>query len=267
MSRTATESDATRGLDESNEALEIELSLRRRLSDALLQANRELERLVGARSDELRLALASLESQRERERERLARDLHDDLGHLLSCLRLELDIVESGTPGVDLDACHGLLDRVIASTRTIVAGLRPEALESRPLSQALRELVRETGERYHLSARAEIDPGVDRFDAPTSTAVYRIVQEAINNVLKHARAKSLEVVAESRPDWMDIRIVDDGVGIGKRAPRDGFGLMGMRERIMQLGGGFEVESAAEAGTRITVSLPVTDYSKIRKSKP
>lgn len=252
---------------QSRNTVELELALRKRLGQTLVDANRELEARILTRAAELRVALARVESARERERERLARDLHDDLGHLLSCLRLELDIVESRGAGVDLDACHSLLDRLIASTRAIVAGLRPEALENRPLSQALRELVRETGERYHIGARAEIDAGVDRFDVSTSTAVYRIVQEAINNVLKHAKATSLQVEAVPRPDWMDIRIVDDGIGIRGDRPHDSFGLVGMRERAAQLGGGFELESRPGGGTRITVSLPVTDYQKLRRLSP
>lgn len=260
-SKAPSPSNASPALD-SQAALEIELSLRRKLSEALRNANRELEQLVGARTDELRLALASLESERERERERLARDLHDDLGHLLSCLRLELDLLQPKLAEVDLDASHQLLDRVIASTRAIVAGLRPKALEAQNLQAAIIDLVKETGERYGLHARADVDPVVNAFDPSTAVAVFRILQEAINNVLKHSQAKNLSVSAISKPDWVVLRISDDGKGLPSDTASQGFGLISMRERAQQAGGEFQVISAPERGTRIEVSLPLYNLDKL-----
>lgn len=234
-------------------------------ADAELRASRNALQQLSAR----------LQSVREEEKQRIARELHDDLGQRLSALKMDLTLFESDLAGAvsrealgeQAAAMQRLIDATVASLRRISADLRPVMLDDLGLSAAIEWLIHEYGQRYGLSIALHADedfvcPG------PTATAIFRIIQEGLNNVARHAGAKHVWIAIEGE-DGCVIRIVDDGRGmppetlaaLGAGVHQDGridhFGLLGIRERVRLLGGAVELVSRQPQvpGFGITVRLP------------
>jgi signal transduction histidine kinase len=209
-----------------------------------------------------------LESAKEEERRHIAHEMHDELGQSLTALKLKLGLLErrgGGDPARTADAMS-LVDDVIDRVRKISVDLRPALLDEVGLVPALRghlePLARESG----IDIRLET-PGLDsssRLPPETEIATYRLVQEAVTNVLRHAAARSVLVSITRRPaEGVEIVVRDDGRGfvpeetLGRAAAGGHLGLVGMRERARALGGVFEITSTTGAGTTVRVSLPAT----------
>ena len=248
--------------------------------EQLAVRTRELEALssslasrMDARTAELRLLAAHVEHLREAERGALARDLHDELGQLLTGIRMELDVTEAvRARGGDIrpqqEKLEELLDATLASTRSILAHLRPRVLDDFGLVAALEWLTTDTARRSGLDVHFEARP--DEFEVPgeVATGVFRIVQESLTNVLRHANARRVEVEIElatadsgvwgSPPTVLLVATVtDDGVGLPPEEQRRpvSLGLLGMRERATALGGTFGIAARAQGGTVVTVTIP------------
>lgn len=236
-----------------------------RQSRVLAEQNELLERRVADRTDELRQLVDHVERAREAERRRVARDLHDDLGQELVALRYAVARCDdhrregSGSLEADLREVQEQVKRMSASMRALLDGLRPVVLDELGLVAAAEWLLRGTERRTGLACRLDLaGDGLDALDARLGAEVYRIVQESITNVVRHASARSVEVRIEALDDALDVRVTDDGVGLDDRRPDGGgrFGLVGMRERASVLGGTLTFRSRPEGGTEVRCHLPI-----------
>lgn len=236
------------------------------------ELTRHLERRVAEQTGELRTLATNLASVQEEERLRIAREVHDELGQVFTGLRLELDGLRylANAPSTDCRACEGafgqideLLTALHESLQSIINALRPSVLDTLGFAAAIHNLSREFERRNRIACNAEVGVDEERLGDEQSIALFRIVQEALTNVSRHARAKTVEVVFEEAPECVTLRIHDDGVGFDPSAPMPrGCGLLGIRERARQLGGRAEISSAPGGGTRIVVSVPMSADNEV-----
>jgi len=224
--------------------------------------------IVRRRGDEVRdHLLARAISAQEEERGRVARELHDETGQALSAILLGLKNLEhTGTIDRAQAQAHHLRELTAQAVRDVgrlARGLRPSTLDDLGLFPALQRYGEELGASHDLDVHITGDDGA-RFPENVETTLYRIVQEALTNVARHARARSADVVIRSAQGLVQVTVRDDGAGFdvnselqaaGPRRGR-GLGLMGMRERASLLGGSLVISSRPGDGTRITVELPV-----------
>jgi PAS domain S-box-containing protein len=229
----------------------------------LREERAERSRLEATRYVLLRQLIAA----EEQERIRLSRELHDQLGQLVTALRLGLRGLASGngSAGAALDDLEQLTVQLAGELSHIASELRPPALDRLGLQQALQAYVEDWAARYGLTAEFQpLGVGHERFALEVETTLFRTVQEALTNVAKHSAAQSVSVILERRPGSVGVIVEDDGAGFdpaaatasGARTRR--IGLVGMRERVELLGGTLEVESAPGAGTTLFIRLPTHD---------
>ena len=197
----------------------------------------------------------------ELERQRLARELHDETGQALTSILLGLKRVEEArTKAAATEAAAELREEIVKtlqSVRRLAVELRPKALDDFGLGPALERLADAFGGESGLRIDVEVNLGETRLPADIETALYRIAQEALTNVSKHARADRASVVVTRRDGSVTVVVEDDGRGLGADAGRSsGLGLVGMRERVGLLGGRFSIESAEDSGTTIVVEVPL-----------
>ena len=256
----------------------VDITDRKLSQDLLLQAHADLERRVVERTAELSTALAQLrelsaylETVREGERTRIARDIHDELGSLLVSLKLDVDWVRSRLDDrADLAAkCHGMgvrIDTAVDTLGRIITDLRPSILDHQGLWAALEWQAQEFVERADLRAdvRVHVAAGVD---APSgvagerwSIAVFRIFQEMLSNVARHAAASTVQIrlYVDAPPAaalYLDVR--DDGIGALPERLEDprSYGVMGMRERAGHFGGSLGIASRPGRGTHVSLAMP------------
>lgn len=206
--------------------------------------------------DALRRAVAA----QELERRRLARELHDETGQALTSMLLGLTTVEAArTPEQVREAVAGLR-RLVVSTlqdvRRLAVELRPTALDDFGLLPALKRLGQTVSEGRGLDVQVEARLGSARLQAETETAVYRIVQEALTNVVKHADARHVSILVTRKNRSVSVMIEDDGKGFElEGAGAGGLGLLGMQERVALLDGSLVVESSPGHGTTLVLELP------------
>jgi signal transduction histidine kinase len=197
----------------------------------------------------------------ELERRRLARELHDETGQALTSILLGLKSLEEKLPDTGSRAAASELRELVVATlqdvRRLAVELRPSALDDFGLVAALERLTASIGEQTGI--RIDFQPAItaDRLPAEVETALYRIVQESLTNVVKHAKARNVSVLLARTDGAVKAVIEDDGGGFdpGERTG-EGFGLIGMSERLALLGGRLEIESSEEAGTTIAAEVPL-----------
>lgn len=209
--------------------------------------------------------LRARELATEEERRRWARELHDETLQGLGALRLALAsarrMSDPETWGAAIDDAVTELDTEIANVRGIIADVRPAALDELGTAAAVEALADRMRSRgIDVTLRLDLDweggRAATRPDDELETAVYRIAQEAMTNALKHSEAESLTLEITEREGYVTLRIEDSGRGFDADETSDGFGLLGMRERVELLGGQFSVASTPGAGTTVTARLPV-----------
>jgi signal transduction histidine kinase len=238
-------------------------ALERHRSDQqrLVQTERDqLEREVDRRTSQLTELARHLQSVREDERSRLARELHDELGALLTAAKLDVARLKSRlgtiTPEVGERITHlnEALNSGIALKRRIIEDLRPSSLANLGLVAALDILIQEFSARYEVVIESDLHPV--RLAPAGELTVYRLVQEALTNVAKYAKAKSIEVSLGSQAGRALVRVHDDGVGFDQDEPRaTAHGLLGMRYRVEAEGGRMTLRSAPGHGTTIDATIP------------
>ena len=227
-----------------------------------VQAERDLlEQQVRERTQHLTELARHLETAREDERSRLARDLHDELGALLTAAKLDAARLKSRLPDISDEAAARLkhlndtLNSGIALKRRIIEDLRPSSLSNLGLVAALQILGREFAERSGLEVRVEVEP-VDLSPASELT-VYRLVQEATTNIAKHAKAREVVVTLRAVGNCAEVAVRDDGVGFDARAPRTAaHGLLGMHYRVESEGGALRLNAVPGEGTEVSATLPL-----------
>ncbi|MEP7357623.1 MAG: sensor histidine kinase [Anaerolineales bacterium] len=197
-----------------------------------------------------------------RERERLARDLHDSLGHALVAISVQLEAiqrlyrVDPARAEAQVEALKGVARANMDELRRSLMGLRAPGLGDRPLVEALRSLCLETGQRIGLDAGYRLSGDPARLTPAAAEALWRVAQEALTNAAKHAQPRSLDVSLEVGPAEAVLRVRDDGRGLppGAEALPGHYGLRGMRERVEGVGGTLRLSS--EAGTLVEARVPV-----------
>jgi signal transduction histidine kinase len=204
-------------------------------------------------------SLQAILRAQEAERKRLARELHDETGQALTAILLALGTVRDATPDElerTLEGVRQMAVSALEDVRQLAFDLRPKALDDFGLAAALERLA----ERIRTQAEIHIDVEVSlpgRLEAEVETTAYRIVQEALTNIVKHAGARRVAIVLAQRGGTLSVIVEDDGNGFDGRMQRDGgFGLVAMRERLALIDGRLEIESAAGAGTTLRSTIPL-----------
>lgn len=203
------------------------------------------------------------ETVREAERQRIGRDIHDDLGQNLLALRIDLSLLHVSTNGTHpqitqkVDSMLGNLDLTIASLRAVINDLRPLAL-SAGLASAIASQLNDLSRTHHIEHQLRAEPGV--FNCPPDderdAAVFRILQETLSNVARHAHATEVVVELQRCGGVLTLSVRDDGVGMSSAEPQHGSGLPGMRERAAAIGGKVVIESKPGVGTLVRLSYPI-----------
>ncbi len=223
---------------------------------------RDVTERVRAR-EELASFAAESAGVREQEKSRIARELHDELAQSLTALKMDTIWMRDHVGDDDASAQEkisemlSMLDAAVASVRRIAADLRPLVLDDLGFVPAIEWVAQNFTQRTGIPCELKLDESLE-LDEPFATGVFRIVQESLVNVGKHARATKVEVEVKASGDDLLLRVQDDGIGFRPNAPRkpQSLGLVGLRERAMLMRGDVKVESAPGTGTVIEARIPV-----------
>jgi signal transduction histidine kinase len=223
----------------------------------------QAEQALREAGERLRQLSAHLQTAREKERMGIARDIHDELGQALTTMKLELSIIreehtaEGDSARQRIDTLQHLIDATIRSVQRIITDLRPRLLDDLGLVAAVEWQARDFQKRTGIACALEILPVDFTLDPDRSIAIFRILQETLTNVARHARADAVRIRLERTDFAIELHVRDDGRGIPSDAldSATSFGLIGMRERAEAWGGTLEIEGAPDAGTRVVVRVP------------
>lgn len=227
---------------------------------ALKLAQQDLERS----REELRRLASHREERVEQERARLAREFHDELGQVLTTARMHLQLLERQLPAGAAEAraatrdIEGMIGDASRSVKAIASDLRPAALNL-GLSAAVEWLAGRVLAAPGIGYAVSIAPIADRMDDSHAITLFRIVQESLNNIVRHAEARHVHITLGKLDRELHLLVEDDGIGFDADAVDHSahFGLLGISERVMALGGTLEIDSSPGAGTRLSASLPIT----------
>ena len=209
------------------------------------------------------LKIQSLESMvdgQEVERQRIATDLHDSLGGMLSTVKLQFDALQYDHKKLSSDKAfnklNGMIDDACSEVRKIARNLKPSALENMGLEAAIRDLIN----RYQSSGNLEISFHCNKIDGKLSNDsklhLYRIIQELLNNALKHSEAKEIDIQLNRQNGYLMLKVEDDGIGFNQEKVEMGLGLGNIRSRVNVLKGDMSIDSQINAGTSIIIDFPV-----------
>lgn len=257
------------------EWLPTERELMRAIGDRAALAIERARMMDALRQREQRIADLSghLLRVQEEERKHISRELHDETGQALMVIRLYLGMLESGVTGRGVKAkireTVEVVDRTIEGIRRIIGRLSPLVLQELGLVAAIRKEAKDLARNTGVKARVMIAEEVGRLAPGTEQAIYRVVQEALHNVGKHANAHNVTVQISRAGGLVHVSVADDGVGIQTRSNSRGhsFGLAGIKERIATLGGVSRVVSAKGKGTRIEISVPAGEPAILEQNPP
>jgi PAS domain S-box-containing protein len=232
------------------------------LHDITQRARAEEE--IRRANDELReLSLGMLEV-REAERTRIARELHDELGQVLTALKMDVELLGAKIPHDRADlaehaaSMNNLLDSTVATTRRISSDLRPLVLDDLGLGAAAEWLLEGLAQRAGIAFELKIDPACAELGEPHASTLFRVMQESLTNVARHARATRVAVRLAREGGDAVLTIADNGVGMNAdaRAKPGSFGLRGIRERVLLLGGVLSIVADPAGGTTVSARLPM-----------
>lgn len=236
---------------------------RRELEDNLRQMNTNLAAVVDERTRELRNLSHHLIEVSENEKRALARELHDELGAMMTALLIDLDVIRRKADSPALKDVANRAAELVQSAamvkRRIMEGLRPSVLDMMGLHEAVRSLAAEFSRRTGIECGLDGVERLPQLDQRISIALYRIVQEALTNVAKYAQAQRVDIALAQTGDLLRLSIVDDGVGVGEasQTQRRSYGISGMRERVSYMGGEFTIAPGQNGrGTAVHVRIPV-----------
>jgi signal transduction histidine kinase len=240
------------GLHDINKILSAELA-ERTLTEQRLRTSEE----------NLRNLAKHLQSVREDERISIAREIHDELGQALTGLKFDLASFTKGferdPPQVRIDkqlVLNSAIDRIINSVRRIASGLRPEVLDEIGLSAAFEWQAREFQRRTGIRCLVSIPPDFNDPDKERSTALFRIFQELLTNVARHANATRVNVNLQEEQSALALTVEDNGRGIKENETEGSLGFLGLRERVLAFGGTIQARGEEGKGTRISVAIPI-----------
>lgn len=248
--------------------VERQFKLREHLAGLLQSENERLDALIQERTAELSDLASYLTNAREVEKARLARELHDELGALLTAAKMESDWIAHQPDDVALAPCRERLARLeehldsgIALKRRIIENLRPSLLEMLGLVSALRALAEEFSRDAEVAVNLELPQDEVAVAPELALALFRIAQESLTNIRKHAHAKQVKLALNIKDEALELEIEDDGQGFTPGpSRRRHHGLVGMKHRVQMYAGEFSLTSRPGTGTRIVVCIPLTAAS-------
>jgi signal transduction histidine kinase len=254
------------GFSKPYEWMPTERKLMRSIADRSALAINRARMTLTLREREARIAELSshLLKAQEEERRRISRELHDETGQGLMVIRLYLEMLNEGlkekTQKGKVGETVEVVDRTIEGIRRIISKLSPMALQELGLFAALRKEAKDLEKNRGVKTRVAIAEDVGRLSAETEMTIYRIVQEALHNVAKHAKANKANVSMTRQDGMVTVLVEDDGVGIFPKSNFRGnsFGLAGIKERVGMLGGAVRVVSMKGKGTKIEINVPATE---------
>lgn len=240
----------------------VDETLRReQLRSAEAIERKRLEALVAARTQELSELTTHLQNLSEQEKADLARDLHDELGGLLTAAKMDLAWLQGRTATMDnefrtklADLSSGLTEAMNLKRR-VVENLRPALLDHFGLPTALQAYFDETCRKAGLECSTVIPDDFEHIPQELAIALFRVGQESLTNIVRHAKATKVDLVFTVERDRYDVRIRDDGLGMDLANTKVSHGMRGMRHRVESLRGSFDVESGPGQGTLISISVP------------
>jgi two-component system, NarL family, sensor histidine kinase UhpB len=215
--------------------------------------NKMLDRLESERQRSARRVLAAQEA----ERVGIARDLHDEVGQLLTGVLLELNSIAEATPEHrrEIDGTKEAVRRALDEVRRISSELRPEMLEHLGLVSALTELTTTFGRISGIHVERAFDPSLPKLAPETELAVYRIAQESLTNIARHSNASRVKIALERGPDSIVLSVGDDGRGFDGSMPEEHGGLRSMRERALLVGGALAIKESPRGGVEVRLEVP------------
>lgn len=247
--------------------------MRQRLKEAyeaIELTNRELEARVSERTARLSVLLRKTISAQEHERQRLARELHDETAQTLAALSVALDRARDGLacqPGPALDqigAAKEIATRLLDETRRLILGLRPAILDDLGLAPAVRWHCESALSESGIDVTIEDELGAARLPSPVEITLFRIAQEAVSNVARHARARHMRIRLTRSGGMVSLRVADDGRGfdagdtMANAVGSSNVGLLGMNERVALMGGTLTIQSKKGAGTTVLIEVPLAE---------
>ncbi len=214
---------------------------------------------------ELRRLSRQLVQAQEAEKKSISRELHDEVGQMLTGLRMEVSSIQQlrTVPGPDFDehveSAKRLAEQSLRALKDIAMGLRPSMLDDLGLGSAVQWQARQFSKHTGIPVNVHIDGLHTELPEAHRTCVYRVIQEALTNCARHSRAKTIQVDVVKRPGQLAVTVKDDGVGFHPASVRGkGLGLVGMQERVIELGGELAVRSQPHRGAELTATLPVSE---------
>jgi PAS domain S-box-containing protein len=218
------------------------------------------EEAIRLSEEQLRAMYANLHSVVEAERKHVAREVHDELGQILTALRMDASLLRRELTGQEtvrsrLDGMHLLIEDMFKTVRSIAGSLRPSTLDL-GLVSAIEWLAEDFEKRWHIECALDIDPRDIQASDAYATTVFRVIQESLTNVARHAKASRVGIWLRQSQNSMQLEIRDNGCGFAydKQQP-SGFGVIGMQERVTELGGTLTVQSLPGQGSAILIDLP------------
>jgi PAS domain S-box-containing protein len=248
-----------------------DITYRKQAEAVLLRSNEELEILIKERTaeltmlnDQLRNLSVHLQNARESERTMIAREIHDDLGQSLTALKMELSFLQKKLPRSQdkliekAESMTGLIDTTIQSVKRISSELRPGVLDHLGLSAAIEWQAQEFAKRSGIPCQVVFEPREIELDKDRTTALFRIFQEALTNIARHANATEISVLLRAQNDDLLLQVRDNGRGISENEKTDpkSLGLIGIRERVHNWGGSLSIAGIPDRGTTVTVWFPL-----------
>jgi len=222
---------------------------------------------LAQREEQVRRLAEHMLHVEEMERRRISRELHDEAGQSLLCIRLQMELIEQALPESEselrskLGEARDLTERTILEMRRLISALSPAVLEQLGLGAALRQLINRFQRLHPCRVKLQLAK-MGSLPQQTEVITYRLVQECFNNIGKHANARLVNISLVSADGFLKLVVEDNGVGFNVEEAfqkRESFGMSGMRERVALLGGQFQAESRVEGpkrGTKISIELPI-----------
>jgi len=218
--------------------------------------------------EQLKKFAAHLQNVREEERILLAREIHDELGQILIAIKIDMGMLKQNVlKGIDdkhshevlekFESLSSLVDNTIHTARKIMTDLRPEVLDLLGFIDAVKQHLKAFQNRYKVQCRFENADNDLQFSSQQAVALFRIIQEALNNVAKHAKATEVNVRLKQKDDYLTLEIIDNGIGFDENQKKnhDSYGLIGMKERVFLLDGELVIISGKNIGTTIKITMP------------
>jgi signal transduction histidine kinase len=219
-------------------------------------------RLAEEAEHRMRELSQQLVATQEEERKKLSRELHDHVGQVLTALRMELGSIDRLRAPDDAALARAvaesrqLVDNMVRTVRDLALGLRPSMLDDFGLQPALEWHARDFTRRYGLPVDLTVSGDLASLADPYATCVYRVVQEALTNCVRHSKATRIRITVRGEQDSLVLAVVDDGVGIKPESRKSGLGLRGIEERVRDIDGTLEIHSAPGVGTSLTIKIPL-----------